>query len=227
MKNKIILILLLVTNTVLSQNAKNINTLYVQYQSIGDTDGWEHWFTKQATFIKYIHSEIPPVNVPLIIDGKLVVTSDTVLYKKEIEEYIKNETKKTQNRQPISYRENTSEILTFESEKHGKKYFITDTLVPMSEWIIQEDTLTILGYTCQKATTNFYGTEYTAYFTTELGFIGGPKNFRGLPGLILKVENIPNNFGFVAIKMEYPYKGKLPKKPKDGQPISYKTFKVL
>ena len=105
-----------------------------------------------------------------------------------------------------------------------KKYYVVDTLAEMSNWVLHNDTLHILGFKCQKATTNFSGVNYTAFFTTELNFTYGPRNFRGLPGLILKVNNDDESFGYIVTQIKYPFIGELPKVESDGQFMTAKEF---
>lgn len=59
--------------------------------------------------------------------------------------------------------------------------------IPVQNWELQEDTLTITGYLCQKATCRFRGRDYTAWFAPDIPINNGPWKFGGLPGLILKV----------------------------------------
>ena len=56
--------------------------------------------------------------------------------------------------------------------------------------------MTLLGYTCQKATTTFRGRNYTAWFAPEIPSNNGPWKFGGLPGLILKISDDKRNFIF-------------------------------
>ncbi len=60
----------------------------------------------------------------------------------------------------------------------------------------------ILGYECNKATTNFAGRTYTAWFTTEIPLPFGPYKFGGLPGLILKIEDAEQQYVWEAIGFE-------------------------
>ncbi|KQT25999.1 hypothetical protein ASG22_04715 [Chryseobacterium sp. Leaf405] len=74
------------------------------------------------------------------------------------------------------------------------KYFVHDE-VSKPIWKIEETkTKKILGYSCIKATTNFRGSEVTAYFTKELPYSTGPYKFFGLPGLILDIREDNNNY---------------------------------
>ncbi|MCZ2222108.1 MAG: GLPGLI family protein [Chitinophagales bacterium] len=224
----IVVITILATKGYAQQNDKQ--ALYIQYQRINKTDGYHQWFTRDVTVYSFLHGEIPPVNIPLVIDGKLIYTSDTVVYKEEIKEYIKNETLKARKIKQVDvFRYNNSDIIFYQALKKikGKNYIVVDTLKKMSEWEIEDDTTTILGYKCQKAVTKFYNTTYIAYFTTDLHFVGGPKNFRGLPGIILKVVTSDGKFGFAATEIQYPYKGELTAMPTKGVKISINEFSKL
>ncbi|WP_245168919.1 GLPGLI family protein [Chryseobacterium sp. RR2-3-20] len=57
------------------------------------------------------------------------------------------------------------------------------------EWKILQDKQKIGEYNAQKATTNFGGREWVAWFSTDIPFQDGPYKFYGLPGLIVKIED--------------------------------------
>jgi len=69
-------------------------------------------------------------------------------------------------------------------------------------WKISDKKESILGYIAQKATANFAGREWTAWFTNELPISDGPYKFQGLPGLILKVYDKTNTHSFEIISIE-------------------------
>ncbi|WP_026717235.1 GLPGLI family protein [Flavobacterium gelidilacus] len=81
----------------------------------------------------------------------------------------------------------------------------------------EKDTI-IGGFNCKKATTQFRGRNYVAYFTNELANEGGPWKFDGLPGFILKVDSSDGYLSIYAtkintkiekkIKLENPYLNK-------------------
>lgn len=70
------------------------------------------------------------------------------------------------------------------------------------DWQFTTDTLTVLGYLCQKATTTFRGRDYEAWFTMEIPIKEGPWKLYGLPGLILKATTTDGLFAFEAIGLE-------------------------
>lgn len=86
---------------------------------------------------------------------------------------------------------------------------------PSLKWdFCSEDIDTIMGYECHKATTEFAGRSYTAWFAPEIPLPFGPYKFGGLPGLILKIEDGERQFVWEAVGfqrsnapiMEYTYK---------------------
>ena len=66
-----------------------------------------------------------------------------------------------------------------------------ETHEPMAKvgWTLMEDTLTISGLLCHRATGKLYGKQWTAWYTEEMPSSAGPWKLRGLPGLIIKAED--------------------------------------
>jgi len=64
------------------------------------------------------------------------------------------------------------------------------------DWTILTETDSILGYTVQKASTSFAGRDYIAWFTPEIPISDGPYKFNGLPGLILQISDIKEEYQF-------------------------------
>lgn len=62
------------------------------------------------------------------------------------------------------------------------------------KWNIQKETKTIANYKLQRATTKFGGRKWNAWFTADIPISEGPYKFRGLPGLILFIEDSRQNF---------------------------------
>ncbi|WP_196887342.1 GLPGLI family protein [Aureivirga sp. CE67] len=73
------------------------------------------------------------------------------------------------------------------------------------DWKIHEESKNIGKFLCQKATTNFRGRNYIAWFTHEIPSSYGPWKFYGLPGLILEVHDEDYKFLCQATKVNlYP-----------------------
>jgi len=68
---------------------------------------------------------------------------------------------------------------------------------PKFNWTITNDKQKIGEYEAQKATTEFGGRKWTAWFTEAIPFPDGPYKFSGLPGLIVKIEDADKNYSWV------------------------------
>ncbi|WP_312090442.1 GLPGLI family protein [Chryseobacterium sp.] len=64
-------------------------------------------------------------------------------------------------------------------------------------WKISNEKQKIGEYNTQKATTDFGGRKWTAWFSTDLPFPDGPYKFWGLPGLIVKIEDDAKNYSWI------------------------------
>lgn len=64
------------------------------------------------------------------------------------------------------------------------------------QWKILPEKQKIGEFEAQKAVTEFAGRKWTAWFTEELPFQDGPYKFRGLPGLIVKLEDATQSHVF-------------------------------
>lgn len=71
-----------------------------------------------------------------------------------------------------------------------------------NSWTILSDTLNINGFQCKKAVQKFKGREYTAWFTPEIPISDGPYKFKGLPGLIIQINDERNHYSFELNSLE-------------------------
>lgn len=98
------------------------------------------------------------------------------------------------------------------------------------KWQLTQETKTIAGYICYKATSviksNNKNIQVVAWYTPQVPVSFGPKEYNGLPGLILEVEN---NFRyFRATKLVLNPKEKvIIKKPTKGKRVSQEEFKKM
>lgn len=63
-------------------------------------------------------------------------------------------------------------------------------------WNILSDKEKIGEYNTQKATTEYGGRKWTAWFSTDIPFQDGPYRFYGLPGLIVKIQDDGQNYSW-------------------------------
>lgn len=68
-------------------------------------------------------------------------------------------------------------------------------------WKVTNETDTILGQFCQKATTWFKGRQYIAWFAPGIPYQAGPWLLNGLPGLILRAADDKNQFLFDCFEL--------------------------
>lgn len=73
---------------------------------------------------------------------------------------------------------------------------------PKQTWALHEETQTVLGHKCQRATCRFRGRDFVAWFAPDIPVKRGPWKFQGLPGLILKVYDKDKLYTFEAIGIE-------------------------
>lgn len=64
------------------------------------------------------------------------------------------------------------------------------------KWTILKDKKVINGYECRNAVTEYNGRTYEAWFTPEIPFSEGPYTFKGLPGLIVTLQDQKKLFYF-------------------------------
>lgn len=64
------------------------------------------------------------------------------------------------------------------------------------KWKLENEFSKILNYNVQKATTEFGGRKWTAWFAEDIPIQDGPYKFKNLPGLILKIEDSNQNHIF-------------------------------
>ncbi len=101
---------------------------------------------------------------------------------------------------PIILKDLSKKKITYQARiKDGYQYQEDQ---PEFKWKIQKDTKSILGNICRKATMNFRGRDYIAWFTEAISSNNGPYKFEGLPGLILELSDTKGDYHFLAIGID-------------------------
>jgi GLPGLI family protein len=86
----------------------------------------------------------------------------------------------------------------FQIEEYLKKeHFARETTLMKGEaWSLKEDTAILVGLLCHKATGSFAGRDWEAWYSMELPLSEGPYKFGGLPGLIVDLRSVDDEFHF-------------------------------
>ena len=80
--------------------------------------------------------------------------------------------------------------------------FRTVESIPVLNWKIKNETKLINKFICQKAIVTYGGRVWEAWFTSEIPLQQGPHLFAGLPGLIIAIRDLKDNylFEFMSLK---------------------------
>ncbi|WP_066440083.1 GLPGLI family protein [Chryseobacterium sp. CCH4-E10] len=113
------------------------------------------------------------------------------------------------------------ESKTYISNYLGRNYYTYESPDKLDWKIDNKSTSTIGGYKCNKAVVNVGGKKFIAWFTYDIPISDGPYKFRGLPGLILKINEVNNYIGFELISIN---KTSLPIEQKKGLIVSKDQF---
>ena len=102
---------------------------------------------------------------------------------------------------------------------------------PNLRWKITNETKEIGKFTAYKATAQFRGRDYTAWFTTEIPLPFGPWKLQGLPGLILEAYDTNKEIYWYFKGLKYPSSDhhllKKIKNKKNWQTLESHRLKVL
>lgn len=71
------------------------------------------------------------------------------------------------------------------------------------DWKLLTDTLMVKEIVLKKATTNFKGRKYIAWYNDKIPFSDGPYKFSGLPGLIFKIYDTNKHFNYELIGYKF------------------------
>lgn len=147
--------------------------------------------------VKSVFKDISHILV--ISDGKSLYTEKNNFI---IDTTINNAVKRGEN--PISYATSFTNLQrlseqTILKDKINNEIYVKDKLsaldihfkenMPIFNWKLSDNKETIAGYSCSQATLDYAGRSYVAWYTEEIPIPEGPWKFKGLPGLIVKIED--------------------------------------
>jgi GLPGLI family protein len=94
----------------------------------------------------------------------------------------------------------TGLLFSEETDLRKKTFFVSDSLYPM-KWDISSEEKMIDSVRCIKATCEFRGREYQAWFSSDIPLSFGPWKMGGLPGLIIELRDTGDNLVVSLKKM--------------------------
>lgn len=81
-------------------------------------------------------------------------------------------------------------------------YYSVKTQDKAPKWQLHPDTKMIDNYKVQRATADFGGRSWEAWYTSDIAIPEGPYKFRGLPGMILEIYDTKSNFLFQLVEIK-------------------------
>lgn len=207
------LVFILILLSIKSFSQSQVN--FVKYKSLSTQKKlYNTWLQKDTVLYDYenVYSKMFKGFPVWDERGKLRNETDTVKYNKEYKENLIRLEETISKYIYTNKRAYNSNIVNTYNQQPDldSSYNLLDTLKKMNDWEILNDTCTFMNFKCQKAKIFYDSVQYFAWFTTKLPYNAGPENFRGLPGVILKVFNKEENLGFEAIEIQSPSKTSLP-----------------
>lgn len=74
--------------------------------------------------------------------------------------------------------------------------------LPKLSWVLSDETKTIDNIKCQKATVEYKGRQWEAWFSSEIPLNEGPYVFGGLPGLIISIYDTKGDYNFKMVEIK-------------------------
>lgn len=93
------------------------------------------------------------------------------------------------------------DVVKDKQNRSSKYYYILADTYKLTEpiqldWKIEKEVAQKYGYNCQKATLSYKGRNWEAWFTQDIPLQEGPYVFKGLPGLIVEMEDKSHSYKF-------------------------------
>lgn len=92
-------------------------------------------------------------------------------------------------------------MTTYTNDFIHVNFFYEEDYAPQ-EWIVEDSIKEILGYTCKKATCDFRGRHWIAWYAVDIPFKDGPWKLNGLPGLILEAYDSKMDYHYTATDID-------------------------
>jgi GLPGLI family protein len=114
-----------------------------------------------------------------------------------------------------------------ETTLEEKKYIITDSIRTVP-WKLSDETATLLGHPCKKATAiTTRGIKLAAWYSDDIPVPVGPDKFSGLPGAVLKLDMDSAGIVYTATQIQSTTSTKDLKAPANGKAITRADFEKI
>lgn len=97
--------------------------------------------------------------------------------------------------------DNVFDVVKNKENRSSRYYYILADVYKLTEpiqldWKIEKEVSKKYGYNCQKVTLSYKGRDWEAWFTQDIPLQEGPYIFKGLPGLIVEMEDKSHSYKF-------------------------------
>lgn len=204
----LVAITLIIMFPVIAQQNSNGYAVY-QYANAQDQETIDFWFTADTYIYNVRQKDFRESN-----DYKNRIKTLSKQDSLNFEKVIDTINKKNQALPPRYIFGNLHTNFTLQNELNAnlQPVCVVDTLT-FVQWKVLADTLTINGLLCRKATGLYMGMQYEAWFAPSIPVAVAPLQLRGLPGLLVKLNNLTTNAQVVMTYLEWPAKNWVDAKP--------------
>lgn len=198
MRNILLTILLLSISNCFSQTIRGI-IVSTPISGIGDSDTLSIK-AKKSMYFNYSYNNKKSIQ---ILVSKEESSTDTIIVRKYNMEV---KTTSTINRPNIiTYYKNYNDNIYHLGYTMNNKSTDIEDKIPLYNWTLTDDSKSISGYKCKKATTSriLLGRkqDIVAWYCEDIPINDGPMDFNGLPGFIFEIEILKNTIStFKKIK---------------------------
>lgn len=98
---------------------------------------------------------------------------------------------------PVTRKRDSNQNLNYNSLNFDVFTYVTEDNI---KWKLHKDTQDFNGLKLQKATCDFGGRKWIAWFTKDIAVNEGPYKFRGLPGIIVLLQDDKKLFSFSLVE---------------------------
>lgn len=125
----------------------------------------------------------------------------------------------------VIYRNYGSAKHAEQTELEEKAYIIDDTIKQLP-WKLSDETKTVLGHACKKATMKTErGSDVVAWYAEDIASPAGPGTFGGLPGAVLAIDINNGEMVYTAVEIKPELAPKDLKEPSKGTHITRADFR--